>query len=343
MTNIAFLMQMLKKNPKFAYMALRLSTYYHSEDIPALPGDNLFHSTELFRVLEQTPGYTPVMLVAFEGESPVGKLLSITRRQFSLWGGWSKTFVYGVGDYFEGSMKREEVFREMLAYLTLRHEEDSFLIEFRNLEEPLFGYRYFRANGYFPVKWLRVRNSIHQELIDKWMSASRKRQIHNGLKHGAVMEVARSEEDVCALFTMLRQYYLPKVHRYFPDIRFFLSLISEPSRRELGKIFVVKYKGKVIGGSVCLFSGDCTYLLFSGGMRKSYAWLYPGVLAVWNAMLYAREQGYAHFEFIDAGLPFRRYGFRDFILRFGGKQLSSRRWFWVRWEWLNRLLIKIYV
>ena len=45
-------------------MALRLSTYYHSEDIPALPGDNLFHSTELFRVLEQTPGYTPVMLVA---------------------------------------------------------------------------------------------------------------------------------------------------------------------------------------------------------------------------------------------------------------------------------------
>jgi NAD-dependent dihydropyrimidine dehydrogenase PreA subunit len=170
-----------------------------------------------------------------------------------------KTFVYGVGDYFGGSMKREEVFREMLAYLTLRHEEDSFLIEFRNLEEPLFGYRYFRANGYFPVKWLRVRNSIHQELIDKWMSASRKRQIHNGLKHGAVMEVARSEEDVCALFTMLRQYYLPKVHRYFPDIRFFLSLISEPSRRELGKIFVVKYKGKVIGGSVCLFSGDCAW------------------------------------------------------------------------------------
>ena len=107
-------------------MALRLSTYYHSEDIPALPGDNLFHSTELFRVLEQTPGYTPVMLVAFEGESPVGKLLSITRRQFSLWGGWSKTFVYGTGEYFGGSLKREEVFREMLAYLTLRHEEDFF-------------------------------------------------------------------------------------------------------------------------------------------------------------------------------------------------------------------------
>lgn len=43
-------------------MALRLSTYYHSEDIPALPGDNLFHSTELFRVLEQTPAIRPSCL-----------------------------------------------------------------------------------------------------------------------------------------------------------------------------------------------------------------------------------------------------------------------------------------
>ena len=58
---------------------------------------------------------------------------------------------------------------------------------------------------------------------------------------------------------------------------------------------------------------------------------------------YAREHGYAHFEFIEAGLPFKKYGFRDFILRFGGKQMSSRRWFHVRWNWLNRLLTKIYV
>ena len=42
-------------------------------------------------------------------------------------------------------------------------------------------------------------------------------------------------------------------------------------------------------------------------------------------------------------VPFKKYGFRDFILRFGGKQMSSRRWFHVRWNWLNRLLTKIYV
>lgn len=71
-------------------------------------------------------------------------------------------------------------------------------------------------------------------------------------------------------------------------------------------------------------------------MRKTYAF-YIGVLAVWAALTYAREEGYEHFEFMDAGLPFKKHGYREFILRFGGKQSSTRRWFRFRWKWLNNL------
>ena len=49
------------------------------------------------------------------------------------------------------------------------------------------------------------------------------------------------------------------------------------------------------------------------------------------------EEGYEHFEFMDAGLPFKKHGYREFILRFGGKQSSTRRWFRFRWKWLNNL------
>ena len=199
----------------------------------------------------------------------------------------------------------------------------------------LFGYRYFRQNGYFPIRWLRVRNSIHHQTLDKWISASRKRQIARGLKNGATMDIARTQEDIEAFFNMLRKYYAAKIHRYLPDLRFFLSLLKRPSEHELGKIFLIRYKNKIIGGSVCLFSQNTAYLLFSSGMRKTYPLLYPGVLAVWNAMTYSRQQGYRHFEFIEAGLPFKKYTYRDFILRFGGRQLSTRRWFRIRWKWLN--------
>lgn len=324
-------------------MAIRLTTYEHAKDIPELPGTNVFHSTDLFRVLEQTPGYRPVLLVAFEGDKPIGKLLCITRRNFRLLGFTEKTYVYGVGEYFNTERKREEIFNELLTYFTTLYKEGSFLLEFRNLEEPLFGYRYFRQNGYFPVRWLRVRNSIHHEQLDKWMSASRKRQIARGLRNGASIEIASSLEDIRAFFMMLKKYYSPKVHRYLPDFHLFAFFSEDSFPAGLGKIFIVRYKEKIIGGSVCLFSDDTAYLMFSAGMRKSYPLLYPGVLAVWEAMIYAREHGYSHFEFIEAGLPFKKFSYRDFILRFGGKQLSTRRWFKVRWNWLNRLLIRIYV
>ena len=324
-------------------MAIRLTTYEHAKDIPDLPGTNVFHSTELFRILEQTPGYRPVLLVASEGNRPIGKLLCVTRRNFRLLGFTNKTYVYGTGEYFCQTQRREKVFDELLTYFTLRYKESSFLLEFRNIEEPLFGYRYFRRNDYFPVRWLRIRNSIHHEQLDKWMSPSRKRQIARGVENGASVEIASSSDTIKAFFAMLKKYYSAKIHRYLPDFRFFASFSEQSSIGGIGKIFVVRYKGKVIGGAVCLFSGDTAYLMFSAGMRKSYPLLYPGVLAVWGAMTYAREHGCNHFEFIEAGLPFRKFSYRDFILRFGGKQLSTRRWFRVKWNWLNRLLIRIYI
>ena len=78
-------------------------------------------------------------------------------------------------------------------------------------------------------------------------------------------------------------------------------------------------------------------------MRKTYALQYPGVLAVWKALEDAHQRGFRHMEFMDVGLPFRKHGYRDFVLRFGGKQSSTRRWFRVSWTWLNNLLVKFYV
>ena len=153
-------------------MNIRLATYYHAKDVPALPGSNIFHSTELFHVLEQTRGVRPLLLVAYEGKSPVGKLLCITRRSTNLLRFAEKSYAYGTGEYFPSSYPKEHIFQELLSYFTQQFAEKSFLLEFRNLEEPLFGYRYFRQNGYFPIRWLRVRNSLHHDSLDKWMSTS---------------------------------------------------------------------------------------------------------------------------------------------------------------------------
>ena len=135
---------------------------------------------------------------------------------------------------------------------------------------------------------------------------------------------------------------LGDIGKHFPDLKLFRLLILESAEQEIAKVFLVKYRGRIIGGSFCVYSGETAYLCFSGGLRKRYAMLYPGVMAVWGAIQYAYEKKYAHFEFVDAGLPFKKVGYRNFILGFGGKQVSTRRWFRFRWMWLNRLAKWLY-
>ena len=61
-------------------MPIRFSTYTRGTNVPDLPGNSLFHSTALFRVYEKTSGYRPIMLVAYDGDRPIAKMLAVIRK-----------------------------------------------------------------------------------------------------------------------------------------------------------------------------------------------------------------------------------------------------------------------
>ncbi len=326
-------------------MPLKLTTYYSGSKVPELPGTNTFHSTELFRIYEATPGYAPVLIVASIDNKPVAKLLSVLRKSVRIFppGIITRCEIYGTGEYFDDTLDKETIFNDILERLTNEALRNSFLIEFRNLENAMFGYKSFRENSYFAVNWLRVRNSLHNiAKVEERFSPSRIRQIKKGLKNGAQVREIQTKEEIHDFARMLHHVYSSKIRRHFPNIKFFHLLESHLMTKQQSKIFIVTYKEKIIGGSACIYSDDSAYLWFSGGMRKTYALQYPGILAVWKALDDAKQRGFRHVEFMDVGLPFRKHGYREFVLRFGGKQSSTRRWFRFRWDWLNRVLIKIY-
>ena len=327
-------------------MPLKLTTYYQGSEIRDFPGTNTFHSKELFQIYEETPGYTPLLIMASEDGKPVARLLAAIRKSIRMFppAFIKRCEIYGTGEYLTAEADKERIFGEMLEHLTTEALRNSFLIEFRNLENAMFGYKYFRSNRYFPVNWLRVRNSLHSmKKTEDRFSPSRIRQIKKGLKNGAKVEEAHTVEEIHDFSRMLHKVYSSRIRRYFPANDFFRHMNNMLIKGQQAKIFVVKYKEKIIGGSVCIYSGDDAYLWFSGGMRKTYALQYPGVLAVWKALEDAHQRGFRHMEFMDVGLPFRKHGYRDFVLRFGGKQSSTRRWFRINWSWLNKLLVKFYV
>ena len=131
-------------------MPLKLTTYYRGKDIPDLPGNNTFHSKELFQIYESTPGYTPLLIVATEKGRPVARLLAAIRKTKK----WlpsslvKQCVVYGAGEFLNNSLpaskeKEEEIFGEMLEHLTQEASRTCILIEFRNLDNSMFGYRFF--------------------------------------------------------------------------------------------------------------------------------------------------------------------------------------------------------
>ena len=323
---------------------IRLMTYRNGNAIPTLPEQSLSNSSELFQVYGQTPGYTPILVVASIDETPIAKLQAVIRQSVRIFPPSliKRCEIFGIGEYFNDTYSQEELFGLMLEHLTNEVQKDCFLIEFRNLPTALFGYKHFRRNGYFPINWIRVYNSLHNLSPEERLESKRKRQINRSFKYGVTLQEAQTEEDKKTFLQLLKLHYSSKLRKHFPDTKLFQLLTQGSTTGNISRIFTVKYKNRIIGGSFCMYSCDRAYLCFSFGLRKTFAWLHPNTMAIWAALIDAYQRGYPHFEFIDAGLPFQKVGYRNFILSFGGKQVSTRRWFRFRWEWINKLFTRLY-
>ena len=324
-------------------MSVQIIIYKNSEEIPPLNNNNLFHSIELFRIYEKTSGYTPIMIVYFENNIPQAHMLATLRKSTHLFPPYyiKRCEVFGTGSYTSSDTKiKEYQFKQMLSVLTKQVAKKCFLIEFRNLQNALFGYKAFRQNNYVPIHWLRIHNSLHSKPPKERLNPTRKRQIKKALLNEVSVSIVQSEEEIREFARILRKNYSYKIRKHFPNINFFIQVIRSNGEKKNGEIFLVKYKGKIIGGSVCVFSEGDAYLWFSGGLKKSYPLQYPGIMAVWGALTYSYKNGYKHMEFMDVGLPFLKHGYRTFVLYFGGKQIGTRRWFHFKWEFLNKLFLR---
>jgi hypothetical protein len=202
----------------------------------------------------------------------------------------------------------------------------------------MFGYRQFRQKHFFPIRWLGIHNSLHSRKPEERISERMLQRINAAYERGVTTEIVSSEADFVACSKLLHKHNWLKPKRYIPHDDFFRGIQTT----DMGRLFVTKYHGHVIGCSVCVYSGSNAFLWYSAFLRKSYAFLHPDLLTIWHAIKDAHERGYAHIFFLDVGLPFQKNPFREFILSFGGKPVSTYRWFHCTIGWLNRLLSWIF-
>ena len=318
-----------------------VQVYTKSESLPPLLDGNFFHSRELFCILEKTPGSTPCMAVASSPDGGVvGQLLFSVHHRHS----WLPPYLYKhahaheEGVYADG-VDREEVFGAMASAVTRMLDSHLCLyIEFSGIRKKMFGYRHLRQQGYFPIVWQEVHNSLHSMPPRDRLDGKTLRRIDRLASKGVVTREVSDMADVHAFHGLLKRYYRFKPRRYIPDERYFEEMLSS---RHSG-MFLTEWHGIVIGCCACIYCGGNAYLWYLASKRKSYAALHPDLMSVWHAIDDAYRRGFAHIYFMDVGLPWFKNPFRNFILGFGGKPVAKYRWFRFCNRFLNKILMWLY-
>ncbi|GHT19633.1 hypothetical protein FACS189429_7480 [Bacteroidia bacterium] len=129
----------------------------------------------------------------------------------------------------------------------------------------------------------------------------------------------------CKKNKILSSASFPVSHALFP-IEFFVIL----AQQNYGKIFAVKFGGKIIGGIVLVtLHNKAVYEWFVCGNDKDFRNNYPSVVATWAGIDCALRSGISKFDFMGAGVPHKPYGVREFKSKFGGKQVEFGRFCYV--------------
>lgn len=314
----------------------------HESDLPDIASHNFFHSVDFFRILEATPMQEPCMAIAEDGTGQVVAHMLTTiffHRSLLPPVVYLHGRVYGEGEYDEG-VDKSLIFGRFLNAVTARFNNRLCLyIEFSHLSNKMFGYEAFRANGYFPISWQEIHNSLHSLPPADRLSKKARHRIDRAQQRGSTACVAQASSDELAdAARLLRHHFRFKPRRTVPKIEELRMLVKSVH----SKVFVTKQGTKVVATCVCIYSEGNAYIWYLAYNNKRRMALSPMSHTVWTVLNDAHKTGYRHLYFLDAGLPFEHSSMREFILSFGGKPVTKYRWFRTPFAWLNRLFSWIY-
>lgn len=319
---------------------VKITIYEHSNEMPPLPDDNFFHSRRLMELYELTPRMRPLMAVATNGEGQVlGQVLAVLSSRWQ----WLPPFrfaharILGEGRYADAEAKPDELFGLIMNELTHLLRPKARYIEVSHLSHKTLGYKQLRRLGFFPVRWMSVQNTLYSRPPEERILSRLKKQIDRAQSHVSTSEIS-TDDDFRDFMKLLRHHNWLKLRRFVPHEALFRGIMKGTD----GQLFVTRYRGRVIGCCAVIYSDSDAYLWYAAARRKSYAPLHPNAVTIWESIKHAHAMGMRHFRFMDVGLPLRRNYFRDFILRFGGKEATTYRWFRVRVRWINSLLSWLY-
>ena len=284
------------------------------------PNANFFQSYQAYSFFSGIPNFEPFIIALEEEQHLVGVLCgvnisepgkkSIFSRRIIVWG---------------GPLVKENEQANLLLSTMMKVTAKSIYTEFRNLHDTETYKSLFLSHGFRYKPHLNYQIKItSEEQLQKQLSKSKLRQIRSSLKNGAEISAANSISEVQDFYDILKVLFREKVKKPLPEFSFFESFFSN---EDAGRIFLVKYDGRVIGGILCpIYNSKIIYEWYIGAKDGEIKGIYPSVLATWAPIKYAVDNNIQYFDFMGAGSPDSNYGVREFKSKFGGEMVEYGRY-----------------
>ncbi len=165
-------------------------------------------------------------------------------------------------------------------------------------------------------------DTTSEETAMQNMGKSRKRDIKVTLRDGASIVENPTDNEVEQYYSILSDLYRTKVKTPLFPVDFFVEL----NRNTFGKLLLVKYNEKIVGGTVCVgLPGTPLYEWFACGEDGVYKNIHASTSATFGGIRYACTNGYPKLDMMGAGTPKDNYGVRDFKAKFGGELVENGR------------------
>ncbi len=326
-------------------MEYQVGIYYEKDNLPFVKDEQFFHYVSTFDLYSNISYYQPLMLIAYKDEKPVAAMFALIMRinRFLYGSVFKRCYVSQQPSFFAEDINKIEIFDLLISTLVKEIENKVFFIEYRNINNLVFGYKGFRENGFYSVKWINVANSLQRKRnIWNQISTTRKNQVNKACRKGVTIEEVVCEDNLKEIYKLIDKSENWKYYNRFPPYQYFDNFLKYYISNNKGRILIARYKDKIIGGVILGFQGKTVFVLYYWGKEKSYKTLYPSVFALYSAMNEAEKEEFELFDFMDSGYLNVKTGRPRFLLQFGGKPSATRRWYRFNWKLFNFFAKKIY-
>lgn len=291
-----------------------------------------FQTPGFYNSINQITGFSSEVFAVFDNGELTSLCVVTLQKEPGLKGFFSsRAIVYGGPVLlYHSDLYLEVLIKGILKSLKRR----SIYLEIRSFFDYTIYDKVYQDLGFCIIPRLNIKVYLSRRSLEEILASmkyNRRREIKISLEGGAYYREAKNDDEVEAVYNILKNLYLNRVKLPIPALNFFLAL----NRSSVGKTFIVIHNNSIIGGAFTLFSNSSgIYTMYYCGIRDYNKNIFPTHLAILAAIDFGLKNNLSYIDFMGAGIKEEEYGVRKYKQEFGGSLEESRRYLRV----LNPLL-----